>query len=224
MPRVGRLSEEEIRNRKIEGSAAYWASEGPRRDALRQATIDQAAGEIGTLTDRELLIAGAVAYWCEGAKSKVYRRNDKVTFVNSDPGLIRLFLRFAGLAGATSDQLICYLHIHESGDIARALQFWREVTGLGAERFARPTIKRHNPKTTRKNTGADYHGCLSIRIRRSPVLYRKFEGWARGVMASAAPYSLPDLLPREDLNLNCRDQNPKSCQLDDAGSPVHASA
>ena len=28
---------------------------------------------------------------------------------------------------------------------------------------------------------------------------------------------LPTMLPREELNLNCRDQNPMSCLLDDAG-------
>jgi hypothetical protein len=29
-----------------------------------------AAARIGALTDREVLIAGAIAYWCEGAKNK----------------------------------------------------------------------------------------------------------------------------------------------------------
>jgi hypothetical protein len=44
--------------------------------------------------------------------------------------------------------------------------------------FRRSVLKRHNPKTTRKNTGDDYHGCLRIEVRRSMDLYRKIEGWA----------------------------------------------
>jgi len=40
--------------------------------------VDQAAAaEIGELTDREVMIAGAIAYWCEGGKSKPHRRSGR---------------------------------------------------------------------------------------------------------------------------------------------------
>ncbi len=42
----------------------------PQREAIRAA----AAAQIGQLNDREILIAGAIAYWCEGAKNKPHRR------------------------------------------------------------------------------------------------------------------------------------------------------
>jgi hypothetical protein len=57
------------------------------------------------------------------------------------------------------------------------------VTHAHADRFRRPTLKRHNPRTVRKNVGADYHGCLRIDVRRSAGLYRKIEGWAAAAMA-----------------------------------------
>ena len=63
----------------------YWEAERPAREAKREATRAAAAAEIGALTQRELLIAGAIAYWCEGAKNKPYHRHDRVTFMNSDP-------------------------------------------------------------------------------------------------------------------------------------------
>ncbi len=94
MPRTGRLSYEEYRRRNAEGVARYWASEAPLREARRQAISDAAAAEIGTLTDREVLIAGAIAYWCEGGKSKPHRPSEQMAFINSDPQLIRFFLRF----------------------------------------------------------------------------------------------------------------------------------
>ncbi len=74
LPRVGRISYEETRERNAQGVSKYWAAEGLRREARRQAVSDAAAAEIGSLTDREILIAGAIAYWCEGTKSKPYRR------------------------------------------------------------------------------------------------------------------------------------------------------
>jgi len=45
---------------------------------------------LGALSDRELLIAGTVAYWAEGTKAKPWRPSERVTFVNSDPGMIML--------------------------------------------------------------------------------------------------------------------------------------
>jgi len=43
--------------------------------------------------------------------------------------------------------------------------------------------QRHNPKTVRKNTGDEYHGCLRIDVRRSSGLYRRIEGWSAAIMS-----------------------------------------
>lgn len=153
-------------------------------EALREATRAAAAAEIGALTSRELIIAGAVAYWCEGAKNKPYRRDDHVTFVNSDPGLITLFLRFLDAAGVAREDLIYRIQIHENADLAAAHRFWLDITGAAEDQFRRPTLKRHNPKTVRLNVGDDYHGCLRIDVRRCSVLYRRIEGWARAAMSA----------------------------------------
>ncbi len=193
MPRRGRLSYEEFRKRNADGVARYWEAERPLREARLQHVSDSAAAQIGELSDREILIAGAIAYWCEGTKSKPYRRRkDAVVFINSDPGLIRLFLRFLMVAGVTPDRLICRVHIHESGDVEGARQFWQETVGLPEDQFRAPTLKRHNPKTVRKNTGADYHGCLVVSVRRSAVLYRQIEGWSSAAMAAAG--QIPNLM------------------------------
>jgi transposase len=85
MPRPARLSYEECRKRSAEGAHRYWAAERPARAAQRAAAREAAAAEIGNLTARELLIAGAIAYWCEGSKTKPQRRIDRVVFINSDP-------------------------------------------------------------------------------------------------------------------------------------------
>jgi transposase len=185
LPRVGRISYEETRKRNAEGVSTYWAAESLRREARRQAVSDEAAGEICSLSDREILISGAIAYWCEGTKSKSYRRDDRVIFVNSDPGLISFFLRFLAAAGTASERIVCCVNIHETADAAEAQEFWEHVTGLDPWQFRRPCIKRHNPKTVRMNTGANYHGCLTIYVRRSAELYRRIEGWASAAMTAS---------------------------------------
>lgn len=184
MPRPAQLSYEECCKRQAAAVARYWAHERPVREAKREAARIGAAAQIGELTDREIVIAGAIAYWCEGAKNKPHRRHDRVNFTNSDPALIRFFLVFLAVAGIERDNLIFRLHIHESADIERAQRFWLEVTGADAAQFRRPTLKRHNPKTVRKNTGEGYHGCLRVEVRRSVELYRQIEGWASASMTA----------------------------------------
>lgn len=188
MPRVGRISDEEIRYRKSARAKAFWAVESPRREMRRRAISDRAAADIGLLTDREVIIAGAIAYWCEGSKNKPYRRpENRVVFVNSDPRLILFFLRFLDVAGIERDRIRCQVAIHESADVAGAQRFWQQVTGLASEQFRRPVLKRHNPKTTRKNTGDDYHGCLAINVGKATEFYCQIEGWA------AAATEMPDV-------------------------------
>jgi transcriptional regulator with XRE-family HTH domain len=185
LPVPERLSYAECRKRSAEGARRYWAAERPVREARRAAVRDAAAEQIGELTQRELLIAGAIAYWCEGAKNKPHRRSDRVEFINSDPALIRFFLRFLEAAGIPAADLIFRVYIHESADMQSAQKFWLAVTGAPPDRFRTPTMKRHNPKTVRKNVGEDYYGCLRVDVCRSADLYRKIEGWAGASMAAS---------------------------------------
>ena len=185
MPWPDRLSYEECRKRAAEGARRYWETERRVREARREAVRTAAAADIGPLTQRELLIVGAIAYWCEGSKNKPYNRQDRVMFVNSDPGLITFFLRFLDAAGIGRDRLIYRVQIHESADIAAAEKFWLTLTGAAPDQFRRTTLKRHNPRTVRKNVGDSYHGCLCVSVWQSADLYWRIEGWARAAMADA---------------------------------------
>jgi transposase len=183
MPRPPHLSRAEVAKRQAAGLAAYWAEERPRREAARSAVRATAAAQVGSLSQREVLIAGAMAYWCEGAKNKPHRTSDRVQFSNTDPRLIELFLRFLDVVGVSRDRLIFRVGIHESADISAAQRYWLQVTQAEPAQFRPATIKRHNPMTTRKNTGENYHGCLRIDVRHSIALYRQIEGWARAILS-----------------------------------------
>ncbi len=79
------------------------------------------------------------------------------------------------------------LSIHETADIAAAHVYWAEVVRVPTELFQRPTLKRHNPKTVRRNTGQDYRGCLIITVSQSRVLYQQIDGLFHGLVASVSP-------------------------------------
>jgi len=185
LPRVTRFSTAEGRERSAEGTRRYWAARRLAKEAGRTAARATAASRIGALTHRELVIAGAIAYWCEGSKNKPGPWNDHVAFTNSDPALIRLFLRFLQATGTPREDVTFRIYIHESADVTSAQRFWLGATGASPDQFRTPTLKRHNPKTVRKNVGEGYYGCLRVDVRRSSGLYHKIEGWADGILTAA---------------------------------------
>jgi hypothetical protein len=176
----------ESRRRAADGVRRYWAVEGPVREAARAAISAAAAAQVGELTDREILIVGAIAYWCEGAKSKPYRLDEQVSFINSDPALIQFFLKFLDKAGVSRQRLRYRVHIHESADVEAATHYWASVISAAPAQFARPVIKHHAPRISRKDN-TDYHGCLQVSVAKSSALYREISGWAHGVMTAKRP-------------------------------------
>jgi hypothetical protein len=163
-----------------------WAPFHEARDRERRETKVAACREIGELSKREILLAGAMVYWCEGGKDKIYRRQERLSFINSDPALIAFFLRFLQTAEVPRGHVRFRLHIHETADVQVATRYWAEMTAAPADAFQKPVIKRHRPKTVRKNLVEDYRGCLCVTVVQSADLYRRIEGWALGAMLGEA--------------------------------------
>ncbi|MFI5932784.1 helix-turn-helix domain-containing protein [Actinoplanes sp. NPDC051494] len=161
---------------------ARWAPHRKKRDADHAAANEVAASWVGSLSDREVQLLGAVAYWCEGAKAEPWRPTEfKVVFINSDPVLILLFVRFLEGQGEDRAKLTYRVSIHESADVEAACRWWAEVVGVPVEVFRRPTLKTHNPSTVRRNVGDAYRGCLTVGVPAGRRLYWTIEGVMRGI-------------------------------------------
>lgn len=181
------VTDEQRRNlliRHMEGRLKGAATMKARRLAAETRIMSQAAQQIRQLSDRELLIAGVVAYWAEGEKSKPWAPTRQLSFINSDADMIRLFLRWLDLVGVEKERLSFRISIHEDAHVERAVHYWSEVVDVPFARFQRTTLKKHNPKTVRWNTGREYVGCLTIKVRRGTELYRQIAGWYGGIMES----------------------------------------
>jgi transcriptional regulator with XRE-family HTH domain len=161
---------------RLAGLRRYFELRREREDLARIAYVESVSEGIGALSERELLIAGAVAYWAEGTKRKPWRPTERVTFTNSDVDMIRLFLTFLRLMDVADERVQLRVAIHESADEERARTFWAAVAGVSPTSFQRSTLKRHVVPTVRKNVGVDYHGCLVVTVLRSATLYRQIEG------------------------------------------------
>jgi hypothetical protein len=164
------------------------------RAAVKADQIALVAKDVGPLTDRELLLVGAALYWAEGAKSKPWRLSEHITFVNSDPRVIAVFLRWLELVGVERSECRFHLSIHETADVRCAERYWADLVGVDVSTFNQTSIKRHNPKSVRYNSGEGYHGCLVVNVLKSASLYRQVEGWWQGIVVGAEREIRPRVL------------------------------
>ncbi|MEU1317005.1 helix-turn-helix domain-containing protein [Streptomyces tibetensis] len=162
-----------------------WEATMRLRDEERQQTKAAAKKAVGALSPRELFLLGVGLYWAEGGKDKPYDRRENVCFVNSDPGMIRVFLAWLDLLGVERERLRFTVMIHESADVAGAENYWADLAGADRSAFNKTTLKKRNPKTVRKNTGDSYRGCLVIKVLKGADLYRRIEGSWYGIVESA---------------------------------------
>ncbi|MFH9892422.1 hypothetical protein ACH4OQ_20495 [Streptomyces luteogriseus] len=164
-----------------------WEHELAVRDEERRQTKEAAKQAIGELSHRELFLAGVVLYWAEGAKDKAHsrQRREKLQFINSDPNVIRFYLRWLESLEVERERLRFRLYIHESADVREAEAYWADLVGVDAGTFQGTTLKKHIPKTVRKNVGDSYRGCLAIYVTKSADLYRRMEGAWYGIVEGA---------------------------------------
>ncbi|MDN3023124.1 hypothetical protein [Streptomyces sp. S.PB5] len=176
------------RKRSPEEAAAIakrgWEEKLRIRDGERQRTKEAAGQAIGELSPRELFLLGVGLYWAEGSKDKPYARREVVTFVNSDPGMVEVYLAWLNLLGVERERLRFAVMIHENADVEAAEQYWADLVGTDRSAFNKTTLKKHNPKTVRKNVGDSYRGCLVIKVLKGADLYRRIEGSWYGIVLS----------------------------------------
>ena len=90
---------------------------------------------IGKLTTRELSLITAALYWGEGTK-KASKANQLLAFVNSDPKMIAVFLKFVREALHVPEEKIrAGIHLYDSTTDVQGKKFWSRITKLPQDRF-----------------------------------------------------------------------------------------
>ncbi|MDP1723037.1 MAG: helix-turn-helix domain-containing protein [Candidatus Gottesmanbacteria bacterium] len=103
----------------------------------------------------------SLLYWCEGSKNQ-----NSLKFTNSDPQLIKLFLKFLR-AGYTLEEkkFRALMHLHQYHNETKQRLFWQKITGIPKAQFNRSYMKPNTGKNMHKN----YPGCLAITYYDSKV-------------------------------------------------------
>lgn len=108
------------------------------------------------LLKNDLKLVCALLYWCEGGKTE----KAQLTFINSDPELIRYFIDTLRKAFDIDEKRFrALLHVHEYHNTEKQIEFWSKITKIPKSQFTTPYKKPNTGKRIKK----DYRGCISIR-------------------------------------------------------------
>lgn len=129
------LLDERRRARWLAGNAARRPS---RLRVAKEAEIErcriEAAEWVGSLSERDLFIAGIALYAGEGFKT-----GSAVGMANSDPRIIVAFLTWLRTFFDIDERrLRLRLYLHDGLDLERANLFWHELTGIPLTQFGKP--------------------------------------------------------------------------------------
>jgi len=133
---------------------------------------------IGRLSERDLLIAGAMLYSGEGAKT-----GGAVVFANSDPRLVIVFCEWLRSCFELDESWWrVRLYLHQGLDAAVAETFWERATGIPRTQFTVPF--RAVPDASIRRV-KHVHGCASVRYSDSR-LHRAVMGIIDAVLAGGS--------------------------------------
>lgn len=140
--------------------------------------------EVGQLSKRELWLIGTALYWAEGSKQNTRSLSTGVIFGNSDPRMLKVFLRWLKDLEVDDSSLIFELYVHNTREAEKEAfkSWWVKELGLDSRKVDRIYVKPGNPSTKRSNTKDLYHGLLRIKVRSSTYLNRRINGWVEGIV------------------------------------------
>ena len=133
--------------------------------------------DLEDILKNNLWLAGILLYWAEGSKQKEGHVSERVSFGNSDPRMIRLFLKWVReIAMIPEKDIFFEMYIHKTGDSEKALKWWTKVLSCRKNRI-RVYFKRHNIKTKRDRNNDEYYGLMRVSVKKSSKLNRNISAW-----------------------------------------------
>lgn len=138
--------------------------------------------DIGMLTDRDLFLVGISLYWSEG-----FKKDSQAGFANSDPKMIKLFLRWL-LETCNYDRKDLILRVTANVShkyrINEIEKYWSDITEIPVTQFRKPFFQNVTWKKEYERP-EEYNGVLRIRVRKSTDFLRKIHGWIEGLKIQA---------------------------------------
>jgi hypothetical protein len=140
-----------------------------------------AAKEIKKFSRYELLLIGASLYWAEGYNRQERIRSPYLSFGNSNPQMVVLFLRFLKeVMGISDDALRPAIQIHKNVSARTAVRFWARITGLPERKF-RITHQTSIASRGKRPRNSLPYGTFKLDVRGRQNFF-KVKGWIDGLI------------------------------------------
>ena len=181
---LSKPQKQRLTQKKIDAALRGAARRKSDRIALTKRIYSDAYNDIRNISHRELWLMGVMLYWAEGSKEKEYRPGSRVRFTNSDPLMIKLFIKWlTDVCNIDRSNIICDIYIHDCRRdvIGDAIKHWSRCTEFSEGSFTRIYFKRDKVATKRKNTTDHYFGILRVSVRASANFNRKIAGWVSAI-------------------------------------------
>jgi len=161
------LTPEQINEIKSKGQAKTAEAKKQEKRQRIQQHHQKGVGQIQA-DDPSLLSIGTALYWAEGSKS------NKVMIANSDPGIIRIFIKWLKKCfGVEEGRLRYQLHIHEGLDEENIKDYWRsevkELVDIKDDQWWKTQIKKSSIGHRKHML---YKGTFYVQVNDANLLYQ----------------------------------------------------
>ncbi len=171
------LQAERVRQKRILGSRR--GAEKKRQKTFEVITKIQTDSEkeLTTISKRELWLMGLLLYWKHKNKSDMQKG---VSFMSSDPLLIRFFVMWLKQIGKLSDDDFLFdIFLFEKTEDARqnSISHWASILQTTKDKFSRIYLQKRKKQKHQKA----HKSILKIRVKASSMLARQIAGWINGI-------------------------------------------
>ncbi|MDD5050855.1 MAG: hypothetical protein PHV93_03920 [Candidatus Pacebacteria bacterium] len=120
---------------------------------------------------KNLCLVGAALYWAEGQKTFTNTNTRYLSFSNSDPRLVQVFMNFLRITlKAPENYIKAGLHLHENISDKKARKYWSDITKLPTDLFYVIRAKNIISRSIRPKKFLPYGTCV-IRINRRKYFF-----------------------------------------------------
>ncbi|MEK7194963.1 MAG: hypothetical protein AAB667_01770 [Patescibacteria group bacterium] len=136
--------------------------------------------KVKSISERELMLLGAALYWAEGYKNFGKNVRPILSFSNSDPLMIKVFVLFLErILRVSKDKLKGVILAHPQVKTKAAIDYWSEISGISQNNIH--IYKTLSSASQRKRpSNLLPHGTFQMRINRRQELF-KMLGLIKGI-------------------------------------------
>ena len=188
--KLDKIQIEKLKNKRIETARTNSQNRILKTAKMIEEIGDSSARDVKEISKKELWLMGIVLYWRERfLENNRTDINKGVRFTSSDPGLIKLFLKWLKDAGRIKNEEIAFdIFVKEDKKnlVDEVIGYWAHVTSFPRQYFSHVYFQKHILKRGQKKEKTRVYkktqfGLLRVRIKASSMLARQIAGWIKGI-------------------------------------------